>query len=77
MNRDIAARIERAYRLLEQKKHAHGARAWFARRAYSHPTTVSRWIAAGELDGAARGLLETLEELADERVRQDETAAPD
>lgn len=58
---DLATRIERVYCALASTDSPRGARAWFARAAHSHPTTVSRWLAAGELDGPARGLLEALE----------------
>jgi hypothetical protein len=58
---DLATRIERVYRLLEPRPKARGSKAWFARAAHSHPTTVSRWLAAGELDGPALGLLEEME----------------
>jgi hypothetical protein len=64
---DLATRIEAAYIALERlpdgrpRESARGARAWFARLAYSDATTVSRWLAAGELPGPARGLLEQLE----------------
>lgn len=58
---DLATRIERVYQQRTGADSPYGARAWFARVSHSHPVTVSRWLAAGELPGPARGLLETLE----------------
>lgn len=57
---EIATRIECVYMALEGAEDPRGARAWFARRAHSHPTTVSRWL-SGELSGPALGLLEEME----------------
>lgn len=57
---DTAERIERVYMAIERTDDPRGARAWFARRAHSHPTTVSRWLAGG-LSGPALGLLEEME----------------
>lgn len=65
---DLATRIERVFCALESTDDPRGARAWFARRAHSHPTTVSRWLSgAMTMPGPARGLLETLEREAESR----------
>lgn len=66
MTRDLATRIEAVYRRHTGAATGHGAQAWFARRAYSHPTTVFRWIRAGHLPGPALGLLEALEQAGEE-----------
>ncbi len=59
---EIATRIEAAYMALEGTDDPRGARAWFARRAHCHPTSVSRWLSgAMAMPGTALGLLEEME----------------